>query len=123
MSDRFDLEQQILDCWRVTSDLDALFEDVMENPDIDNDKIANILLGLSQLYEIKFNKTFRTFEQLIASRSFYGTPVAAQADPNFPGVDPEVLAKAKEYVNGLGLYGDEELPPATTTKAKKKAKK
>ena len=68
MSDRFDLEQQIMACWNVTSDIDTLCEGVLES-DMTTDQIANILLGMKQLYELKFDKMLRTFEQLIQDRS------------------------------------------------------
>ena len=68
MSDRFDLEQQIMACWNVTSDIDTLCAGVLES-DMTTDQIANILLGMKQLYELKFDKMFRTFEQLIQNKS------------------------------------------------------
>jgi hypothetical protein len=64
MTDRFDLEQQIMACWNITSDIDTLCEGVLES-DMTTDQIANILLGMKQLYELKFDKMFRTFEELI----------------------------------------------------------
>ena len=64
MSDRYDLEQQIMACWNVTSDIETLFEGVVES-DMTTDQIANILLGMKQLYELKFDKLFNTFEQLM----------------------------------------------------------
>ena len=67
MNDRFDLEQQIMACWNVTSDIDTLCEGVLES-DMTTDQIANILLGMKQLYELKFDKMFRTFEELIQNR-------------------------------------------------------
>ena len=67
MSNRFDLEQQIMACWNVTSDIDTLCESVCES-DMTTDQIANILLGMKQLYELKFDKMFRTFEELIQDR-------------------------------------------------------
>ena len=68
MSDRFDLEQQIMACWSVNSDIDTLCEGVLES-DMTTDQIANTLLGMKQLYELKFDKMFRTFEQLIQNKS------------------------------------------------------
>ena len=68
MNDRFDLEQQIMACWNITSDIDTLCEGVLES-DMTTDQIANILLGMKQLYELKFDKMFRTFEELIQDRS------------------------------------------------------
>ena len=64
MNDRFDLEQQIMACWNVTSDIDTLCEGVLES-DMTTDQIANILLGMKQLYELKFDKLFNTSEQLM----------------------------------------------------------
>jgi uncharacterized protein YeeX (DUF496 family) len=69
MTDRFDLEQQIMACWNVTSDIDTLSEGVLES-DMTTDQIANILLGMKQLYELKFDKMFRTFEAMIADGQF-----------------------------------------------------
>jgi hypothetical protein len=59
----FDLEQQILDCWAITSQIDSLLEGVLEH-DITRDQIANVLIGLKDLYDIKFDKAFRTFENV-----------------------------------------------------------
>ena len=59
----FELEQQILDCWTITSQLDTLLEGVLEH-EITRDQIANVLCGLKDLYEIKFDKAFRTFENV-----------------------------------------------------------
>lgn len=67
MTDRFDLEQSILNCWNVTSDIDLLYENVMEN-DMSTDQIANALLGMQTIYEMKFEKLFRQFEQLIHTK-------------------------------------------------------
>ena len=55
-------------CWSVTSDIDTLCEGVLES-DMTTDQIANTLLGMKQLYELKFDKMFRTFEQLIQNKS------------------------------------------------------
>jgi len=68
MSDRFDLEQQILDCWNFTTDLDLVFEQVMESEKLDRDKLANIILGMKELYQLKFDKCFNTFETLVKER-------------------------------------------------------
>lgn len=65
MTDRFDLEQSILQCWNVTSDIDLLMENVLES-DMTKDQIANVLLGIKELYELKFQKCFNTFEHLLS---------------------------------------------------------
>jgi archaellum component FlaC len=63
---QFDLEQQIMSCWNVTSDIDALFEGVCDHdPALTEDQISNALLGMRELYELKFNKLFHLFEETI----------------------------------------------------------
>lgn len=59
----FELEQQILDCWTITSQLETLLEGILEH-DLTTDQAANAVLGLKELYEIKFDKAFRTFESV-----------------------------------------------------------
>ena len=63
----YDLEQQIMECWHITDDVSVLTEEILEG-DLTKDKIINVLTGLEQLYAIRFNKLFRTYEQLLAER-------------------------------------------------------
>lgn len=65
MADQFDLEQGIMGCWQVTSDLDVLLEELMENQTFTKDQASNFVLGLSTIYEAKFDKLFRTFESFL----------------------------------------------------------
>ena len=64
MSDRFDFEQQIQKCWLVTDDIYELAEGVLEH-NLDQDQIVNALMGIKQLYELKFNKLWDLFEHPI----------------------------------------------------------
>jgi hypothetical protein len=59
---QFDLEQQIMNCWNITTDLNDVFEELCKGEKMSNDRMANIVLGMKELYEIKFDKLFRTFE-------------------------------------------------------------
>jgi hypothetical protein len=75
MKNRFDLEQEIMECWNITSDIDDVYEYVMngngnELSTDERDRVANILLGVSQLYELKFNKLFNTFEECVKVGEF-----------------------------------------------------
>lgn len=74
MKTRFDLEQEIMECWNITSDIQDIYRYVMEGDSelstVQRDKVANMLLGLSELYELKFNKTFRTFEECLDKKEF-----------------------------------------------------
>lgn len=59
--DRFDLEQQILDCWKITDDIP-----MMEQQD------ANIadMTSLACVYEYKFKKLLDTFTHLVETKQF-----------------------------------------------------
>jgi len=63
MSIQFELEQQIMDCWHVVDDLKVVSESLVED-DLDPEKAANILIGMENLYQLKFDRMFRTFEKL-----------------------------------------------------------
>ena len=65
MTDRFDLEQQILKCWNITEELQLLNEQVLENDSFTKDQISNYLLGLHTIYEVKFEKMFDQFSELV----------------------------------------------------------
>jgi len=64
---RFDLEQEILDCWDICDDLETIYSDESLNL---NDRVLNVLLGLKELYHMKFERTFATFEKLVTTRQF-----------------------------------------------------
>ncbi len=64
--DRIEHETQIMACWSICDDLQTLSEGVMEK-DLTTDQIANILIGLEQLYQLKFDKLFKQFESSIAA--------------------------------------------------------
>jgi hypothetical protein len=73
MLDRFDLEEQMLEFQHILVDIDHLFEEVVEGEPT-TDEISNVLLGLSALYNIKFNKLWRTFEELIRTHQLLSEP-------------------------------------------------
>lgn len=68
MVDRFELEQDIMKCWSVTDDIDILAAYVMQSEKLDRDQLANMLLGMKDLYHLKFEKCFNTFENVIRNK-------------------------------------------------------
>lgn len=58
-SNRFDLEQDILACWGVVEDIRLLYDNYDQLTDAER---RVLLLSLISLYELKFQKTFSTFE-------------------------------------------------------------
>jgi hypothetical protein len=61
----FDLEQSILDCWRVTNDVELVYDNF---DSMSKDEVLNALLGIKQLYELKFNKAWNDFEEMTKSK-------------------------------------------------------
>lgn len=71
--DRFDFEQQIMNCWNVTSDIRTVTEYLLDAPlEADReDKIANMLMGIEALYQAKFDKLFNQFEDLVRENAHH----------------------------------------------------
>jgi hypothetical protein len=72
MSDKiFDLEQQIMQCWNVVDDINAVYNYIGDNEfftgmDAEHqDKIGNLLSGIKELYAVKFEKCFSDFEDVV----------------------------------------------------------
>jgi hypothetical protein len=64
--DRFGLETAIMNAWNTADDLGLLVDAVM-NDELDTDELANTLLGLQQLHQIRSKKAFEIFESMISS--------------------------------------------------------
>ena len=67
MKNRFDFEQEIMGVWNIIEELKVLHEGVLER-DLTNDQISNILSGMTELYQMKFEIVFETFEQLVRNK-------------------------------------------------------
>ena len=66
INEMYDLEQRIMECWELVDDVNLLYEQVMEN-DLhkDQDRLANALLGLCTIYKMKFERAFKTYEEVL----------------------------------------------------------
>lgn len=65
----FDLEQEILKCWGVTDDIQLLTQTLFDDPkfvDTIDPKAADFLMNklgaIAELYDMKFDKLWKTFE-------------------------------------------------------------
>lgn len=64
----FDLEQQLMDCWRVIEDIDLVTKHFVDDPDWEgmdpkvSDAIMNKYFAIKELYELKFQQQWSTFE-------------------------------------------------------------
>lgn len=59
--DRFDLEQQILECWAITSDIPLMEEQGANVAD---------MTSLACVYEFKFKRLWATFEAMVGEGQF-----------------------------------------------------
>jgi hypothetical protein len=64
MTDRFDLEQDIMKCWNVIEDLQNLYD----CEGLTEDQQQNYLLGMITIYEVKFNKLWESFEHCVRNK-------------------------------------------------------
>lgn len=62
--DRFDLEEQIMDCWGVVDDIQTVYHAGDARP-VSEDEMMNALLGLQTIYQMKFEKLQETFAILV----------------------------------------------------------
>lgn len=65
MTDRFDLEQNIMQCWNVCEDIQLMLD---QWDSLDEDDKQNYLIGLKQMYQMKFERTWNNFEAVVRNR-------------------------------------------------------
>lgn len=61
MTDRFDLEQQIMECWKITDDIPMM--------EAQGANVAD-MTSLAAVYEYKFKKLWETFEVMVEQKQF-----------------------------------------------------
>ena len=68
----FNLEQEFMDCWGVVDDIDMLYKYFGDDEFFAGmkgehaDKIMNLMGGIHQMYQLKFERTWGTFEKVCA---------------------------------------------------------
>lgn len=63
---RFDLEQAIMQLWNTAEDIKLLYEHYYDNPKrMTEDEVANALIGIYTLANIRGQKTFDLYEKLL----------------------------------------------------------
>lgn len=69
--DRFDLEQAIMTCWTTCDDIDLIVNNLLEgSTKLDTDKVANLLIGLRELHNLRANHAIDVLEELVHTRQF-----------------------------------------------------
>lgn len=70
MKDRFNLEDSITQCWSIVDDIRFLANTVIDDMDLISknpeaaDKIHNILVGMQELYNLKFEDLWETYKEV-----------------------------------------------------------
>ena len=72
--DRFNLEAEIMSVWNTKDDLQSITSRMMDDPDgpVTEDELTNVLIGLSELHDIRCKKLFNVFETMVKERRFTG---------------------------------------------------
>ena len=74
--DRFDLEEQIMKCSNVVDDVDDLYKHIGDSSEFVDmppkyvDKVMNKLLGVKELYDMRFKKLWDVFDHMIKDGQF-----------------------------------------------------
>lgn len=69
MTQLYDLEQPIMDCWSVCGDLETMYQQIGDGErDPTQDELMNALLGMQQLYQWKFEQLFDKYEQVLKTQ-------------------------------------------------------
>lgn len=67
----FKFEQEFMECWNVTDDINMLMHHFGDDPKfvgmsgMAEDELVNLLLGIRCLYEVKFNRAWKTYEEVV----------------------------------------------------------
>lgn len=55
-----------MDCWNVVTDIRTLNQQYQDVGNLTQDQVANYLLGLETIYQVKFEQLFAQFESLVS---------------------------------------------------------
>jgi len=69
MARLYELEPQIMDCWMVCNDIEAVFRQIGDGEhEPTQDELMNVLLGMNQLYQWKFEQLFNKYEDILKAQ-------------------------------------------------------
>lgn len=86
MYDRYDLEEAMGEMLATQNDIETLLYAIGDSPTkYSEDEILNVLIGIKQLNEIRYQKMWQIFEELIKNKTISNKNV----DCNFDDFDEE----------------------------------
>ena len=65
--DRFNMEESIMSCWQTKEDMLLISERLLEDNELSKDSLANAIVGLGEIHEMRCRKLFEIFEEMIHS--------------------------------------------------------
>ena len=69
MTKLYELEPHIMDCWSVCNDLESVFKQVGNGERVPTeDEMMNVLIGINQLYQWKFEQLFFKYEEILRAQ-------------------------------------------------------
>lgn len=74
--DRFDLENAITDCCRVSDDLDLMLDEILDgsiDAEFNCDSVHNALVGIKELHDRRCRKLMEIFEELLRTGKISNT--------------------------------------------------
>jgi DNA repair ATPase RecN len=92
LNNNFDLEQDILRCWNITTDLREVLDDWQQGLMQDED-VMQALDAYVKIYENRFERTFRRYEQQCRNLHELRQQVRAQQDLVESANAPKTRAK------------------------------
>ena len=61
-----DLEEKIMDCWSVCNDLETVYQQIVdEEREPTTTELINVLMGMQQLYQWKFEQLLNKYEEVL----------------------------------------------------------
>jgi DNA repair ATPase RecN len=92
IDNNFELEQDILKCWNITSDLREILDD-WQQARMSDEHVMQVLDAYIRVYESRFERTFRRYEQQCQNLHALRQQVRAQQDLVLSQNAPENRAK------------------------------
>jgi len=77
-----DFEEHLMLTWNIIKDIETVLTDIGEHP-INSDRLINMLIGLVELYEVRFSKLYDMHEVLYKSLGAYRKFEHDSADGQF----------------------------------------
>lgn len=99
----FELEENFMECWNVVDDIRTIYDYVGDDELFESlepeqrDKICNLLLGIKELYSVKFERTFKTLEGAVGDYHDMRKTVKALSNKPEPVLGNTVLGNDPDW--------------------------